>query len=449
MVVALFALVAVAFVGGVYWQINTLLTRQMADDAAQEAHQIIELATVVSPQRLRDVVQARSEAGNNSLYLLVATDGRHMAGNLTRWPNEISADGVPVVFQYRGVAGRAGLGVGEARLLADGSRLVVARDAALLEALSDDVQWWFAIGIGLMSAIGIAVGLIVSQSVMRRIAQITETGERIMTGRLSERIPLAGTGDELDGLAANLNRMLARIEELMASFREVSDNIAHDLKTPLNRLRNRAEEALADDRGGGSHRDSLERILSEADDLIRTFNALLQVARLEAGAVDEARETFDVAATAQDLVELYAPVVEEDGGSIAYDGETELAVHANRQLISQALTNLIENALKYGARDVPCSGGQAAADVTVRAERVAGRIVVSVADRGPGIRAEDRAHALKRFGRLDSARTKPGTGLGLSLVGAVARLNGGTIELCDNHPGLVVKIALPEVSSTG
>ena len=300
MVVALFALVAVVFVGGVYWQINTLLTRQMADDAAQEARQIGELAGVVSAQRLRDIVQARSEARNSNRYLLLGSDGRRVAGNLDRWPQEVAGDGVALVFQYRGVSGRTGLAVGEARSLAGGSRVLVARDAQALETLSDDVQWWFVIGIALMSAIGIAVGLIFSQFVMRRIGQITETSERIMSGRLSERIPLSGTGDELDDLALSLNRMLARIEELMASFREVSDNIAHDLKTPLNRLRNRAEEALADGRDGTSHRDSLERILSEADDLIRTFNALLQVARLEAGAVDEARQTFDLAATAQD-----------------------------------------------------------------------------------------------------------------------------------------------------
>ena len=448
-VVALFALVAVVFVGLVYWQINSLLTRQMAADAAREARQISEFARTSPRVRLRELIEARSRIRNTHLYLLVGSDGRRLAGNIDAWPDDVAADGVAAVFQYRDIASRAGLAVGVAQRLPGGSQYLVARDAGLIETLSFDVRWWFVIGIGLMIALGLGVGYFVSQTVMGRIAQITETGERIMTGRLSERIPLAGTGDELDELAENLNRMLTRIEELMTSFREVSDNIAHDLKTPLNRLRNRAEEALADDRDGAFHRQSLERILDEADDLIRTFNALLQVARLEAGAVDETRETFDLAAAAQDLVELYAPVVEEDGGSIHYDGEVGTMVHANRQLISQALTNLIENAMKYGVRDVPCSGGRAAVEVRVGVTHDDGQVVLVVGDRGPGIRAEDRERALRRFGRLDSARSQPGTGLGLSLVGAVARLHGGAVELCDNGPGLVVRITLPRDVSDG
>lgn len=448
-VVALFALVAVVFVGLVYWQINSLLTRQMADDAAREARQISEFARTSPAARLRELIEGRSRIQNKHLYLLVGPDSRRLAGNIGAWPDGVAADGGAAVFQYRDIANRAGLAVGVARRLPGGSQYVVARDAGVIETLSFDVRWWFIVGIGLMSALGLGVGYFASQTVMGRIAQITETGERIMTGRLSERIPLAGTGDELDDLASNLNRMLSRIEELMTSFREVSDNIAHDLKTPLNRLRNRAEEALADGRDGDNHRQSLERILEEADDLIRTFNALLQVARLEAGAVDETRETFDLAAAAQDLVELYAPVVEETGGSIHYDGEAGTMVHANRQLISQALTNLIENAMKYGVRDVTCSGGRTAADVRVGVTQGDGQVMLAVGDRGPGIRAEDRERALRRFGRLDSARSQPGTGLGLSLVGAVARLHGGAVELCDNGPGLVVRITLPREVSDG
>ena len=346
------------------------------------------------------------------------------------------------VFRYRRGDGAPGLAVGVARPVANGLTLIVARDAAVLQRLARDIWWWFLVGILVMGALGVTAGLLVSHLVLGRIGRITATSERIMAGRLTERIPLDGTGDELDGLARNLNRMLERIETLMAGFREVSDNIAHDLKTPLNRLRNRAEAALSDARGAAAHRESLERILVEADDIIRTFNALLQVARLEVGAVDNAREAFDLSQLARDIVELYEPVAEENGGTIAFDGPAVLEVVANRQLIGQALTNLIENSLKYGRGKVSCSA-TARADIMVEAIQEDDSVALTVSDRGAGISQDERAEALRRFGRLDRARSQPGTGLGLSLVAAVASVHGGRLTLSDNAPGLAATMSLP------
>jgi signal transduction histidine kinase len=441
--VALFALTAIGIVGVIYWQTNALLTRELAREVAREAERLSAFAQRRSMVELVAQVDRLAKQDPRRLYLLQPAgldDAR--AGNIVHWPSAVPTDQSITVFRLSDEAGGRRLAIGVGAILADGSRLLVARDATVLSQLAAQVVWWFMAGTLVLALIGLGVGVLISRMVLGRLARISATGEEIMAGRLSERIALEGTGDEFDDLARNLNRMLSRIEELMRSFREVSDNIAHDLKSPLNRLRNRAEEALANP---GSERAGLERILAEADDLIRTFNALLQVARLEAGASDESREPLNLSALAQEVVEFYDPVAEEQGASIRFSGEDDVVIEANRQLIGQALINLIENALKYGrpvgARGVAATTG---GEVFVSVARNAGEVHLAVADRGGGIRACERETALKRFGRLDRSRSLPGTGLGLSLVGAVARLHGGRIELGDNAPGLIATIVLPD-----
>ncbi len=255
-------------------------------------------------------------------------------------------------------------------------------------------------------------------------------------------MPVKGDGDEFDELSESLNAMLERIEQLMGSLREVSDNIAHDLKTPLNRLRNKAEAALRDARGGEAYREGLERTIEEADGLISTFNALLLIARLEAGAVDETAAEFDLAALVRDVAELYEPVAEEAGMSldVSRPGKASKIV-ANRHLVGQAVANLIDNAIKYGQR---AEAAKAAGAIAVDVCRRVVQVEIAVGDRGPGISEKDRERVLKRFVRLEESRTRPGTGLGLSLVAAVARLHRGTIRLEDNEPGLRAVLVLPK-----
>jgi signal transduction histidine kinase len=237
--------------------------------------------------------------------------------------------------------------------------------------------------------------------------------------------------------------MLARIEQLMAGLREVSDNIAHDLKTPLSRLRNRVEGALREPYGEPVYREALERTIEEADGLIKTFNALLSIARIEAGAGGENRERLDVSALLCDVAELYEPVAEERGLVLRAEANGPILVHADRQLLGQAIANLIDNAIKYGAVGETRGESGAKPEVEVTATEKGGVVEIAVTDRGPGIPAADRERVLDRFVRLEASRSEPGSGLGLSLVAAVARLHGGTLRLEDNAPGLRVVLALP------
>ena len=237
--------------------------------------------------------------------------------------------------------------------------------------------------------------------------------------------------------------MLVRIEQLMAGLREVSDNIAHDLKTPLNRLRNRVEAALREPYGEPVYREALERTIEEADGLIKTFNALLSIARIEAGAGGENRERLDVSALLLDVAELYEPVAEERGLDLKAEAASPIYIHADRQLLGQAIANLIDNAIKYGAPDVNGGANGSPPEVVVSTHAKNGTAEIVVTDRGPGVPPAERERVLGRFVRLEASRSEPGSGLGLSLVAAVARLHGGSLRLEDNEPGLRVVLALP------
>lgn len=259
-------------------------------------------------------------------------------------------------------------------------------------------------------------------------------------GRFLGRLAVSGTNDELDRLAQNLNAMLDRIAELMAGLREVSDNIAHDLKTPLTRLRNSAEEALRTATDTEEYRLTLENVIDEADQLIRTFNALLMIARAESGNATEGMAAFDAADVARDVAELYEPLAEEAHVTMHVTLPDKLPLYGSRELIGQALANLLDNAIKYAARD---ESDPENAEISIGAVATGTGVELSVSDNGPGIPEADRARVVERFVRLEGSRSRPGSGLGLSLASAVARLHGGTLRLEDHAPGLRVVLALP------
>jgi signal transduction histidine kinase len=250
-------------------------------------------------------------------------------------------------------------------------------------------------------------------------------------------MPLAGTSDELDRLAQSLNDMLSQIERLMTGMKEVSSNVAHDLKTPLTRMRARAEAAL---RSGteAEQRAALTQTLEESERLLNTFNALLSIARAEAGNTREGLVRADVSEILGEVVELYEPLVEEADSTLTCDAPAPLPVRADRQLLAQSFSNLIDNAMKYGMNG---SGHKVA--IAISGKREGRNAVVRITDSGPGIAAADRERVLERFVRLDDSRSRPGNGLGLSLVASVVKLHGGQFHLDDASPGLTAVIELP------
>jgi signal transduction histidine kinase len=436
--VAFFLFAAAIVVGFLFWQTNKLFTDQVLATLTAESRILTSEMKVGGQTKLAETVAALARPQGTGLYYLGDSMGAKIAGNLNRIPPEIESDGHGGVFSYQPSEGQgaAHLAVAIPVVLGPDLQLIVGRDVEDQRAFANSIRYVFLLGFGALSIIGLLGGLAVSRLIVTRMDQITATSRQIMDGDLSRRIPTTGKGGELDGLANNLNEMLDRIESLMNGLREVSDNIAHDLKTPLNRLRNAAEAALRDPRGEDAYREGLERTIEKADELIKTFNALLLIARLEAGPLEDSTETFDLGRFVSDVSELYSPAAEEAGFALAIDVEQSVFVRGNKQLIGQAIANLIDNAIKYSR------GGEPGSSITVRAYRQRGRPAVSVGDHGPGIGEADRERVLKRFVRLEASRTKPGTGLGLSLVAAVARLHHGEILLEDNQPGLKVVLLL-------
>ncbi len=443
--IAAFLATAAGIVGFLFWQTNNVLTEQVLTSLRAEVQELRHIEAAAGVASVSEAVKARSRPEGPGLYFVADSTGRKRAGNLSRLPPELGPDAGGGTFRYERDGGISRLAVALPVEFRDGTRIIVGRDIEEQRAFANRMRTVFLLGFGLLSIAGLAGGLGAGRVLLNRIDAISAASRSIMAGDLSRRIPMAGTNDELDGLAQNLNAMLDRIEQLMSGLREVSDNIAHDLKTPLNRLRNRAEAALRDPRGPEAFRDGLERTIEEADELIKTFNAMLLVARLEAGALEGETEPVAVGSLVRDVAEFYEPVAEEAGMALSVSAAEGPVVTANAHLVSQAVANLIDNAIKYGHEGgTPALGVDATQpSIAVSVAEVGDTVEIAVADRGPGISAADRERALKRFVRLEASRTKPGTGLGLSLVAAVARLHAGTIRLEDNAPGLRAVLVLP------
>ena len=315
--------------------------------------------------------------------------------------------------------------------------LLVGRDLGEPEQFRGIVNHALLLAFGMMGVGALLIWLFVGRHALKRIDAISEAGRRIMGGDLAGRLPVTGSGDEFDRLSENLNVMLARIARLNDGLKQVSDNIAHDLKTPLTRLRNRAEAALAGKPSPAEYRAALEAAIAESDQLIRTFNAILMISRLEAGYSAEQTVPVDLAAIVADVVELYEPLAEEVGVGLAVGEVAAATVAANRELVGQALSNVVDNAIKYSA------GAEGAPSVVVSLARRGGDLVLEVADNGPGIPLDDMERVTERFVRLEQSRSRPGSGLGLSLARAVMEFHGGRLELSAKNPGLSVRMIFP------
>ena len=442
-----FALFAAFLLG--YFALNTrrLITEQITDTVNAEITGLAEQYRLGGIRRLVIVIDARARRPGSSLYLVTTFAGEALAGNVTALaPGILDKPGWTETVYHRIDEAEGSEHPDHHALvrvfqLPGGFRLLVGRDLDERERLYRIVLAAGRWSVAIVIVLGLAGGLFVTRRVLRRVDAMTETTRTIMAGDLGGRLPVAGTGDELDRLAENLNVMLERIEALMHGLKEVSDNIAHDLKTPLTRLRNRSEEALRTAKSEGEYRTALEATIEESEGLIRTFNALLMIARAESGQARDDMSEFDAAEIAHDIGELYEPLAEEKGIALKVEADAPAKVTGNRELVSQALANLVDNAIKYAKP--PDGANGAPAEIVVRALNEGDRILLTVADSGPGIPEADRARAVERFVRLEQSRSQPGSGLGLSLASAVARLHGGELTLADNQPGLRSIIALP------
>jgi signal transduction histidine kinase len=442
-----FAVFAVSVLGvllSVYWMSADFVERQTQATLDAEIAGLAEQYAQRGLSGLVQIVAARSagDRGDGVLYLVTNADGHPLAGNITGWPEGTPVAPGPVSFRVAmkdGGASQTHPAQGALIVIPDGYRLLVARDisdAALYrERIKMTLVWS-----GLVALVaGLIGGAVLSRNLLRRVEQVNRTAERVIRGNLADRVPLKGTRDEFDQLAANLNNMLDQIERLMAGMREVSDNIAHDLRTPLARLRARLELSLIANQNtpgqntngpeDGAQTEAVRAAIDEADRLLATFNALLNIAEAESGARRNQAEPLDLAQTARTAAELYEPVAEEKGCALRLDVEPGIMIRGDRHLLSQAVANLLDNALKYG-------GGE----VRLSAHQQDGRAALEVSDTGPGIPEDEREAVFDRFVRLEPSRSTPGNGLGLSLVRAVARLHNGTVALADNHPGLKVRL---------
>ncbi|MCI5073475.1 ATP-binding protein [Oricola sp.] len=425
-----------------------LLVRETRNAVAEE---VLDLGQVYRRNGLRVLVREidrRSRRPGANLYMIADNTGRILSGNvIALQPGVLDNEGwttTPFVYARFGDEvdviddpEKAPHALAQVIVVNNGMRILVGRDLGEPQRFREIVRQALITALGVMAAGGFLIWFFVGRRALQRIDRVSAASARIVAGDLSGRLPVTDANDEFDRLSASLNTMIERISKLNDGLRDVSDSIAHDLKTPLTRLRNRAEAALSGSAEGTDYRAVLEDMIGEADQLIKVFNALLLISRVEAGFSKQTLDQVDLAAIAGEVSELYEPLVEDAGMTLVNAVEGPLPIAGNRELIGQAVTNLIDNAIKYGAKPE--------GRIVLSAERDAARRTVrlAVADDGPGVPDADKERVKGRFVRLDESRSKPGSGLGLSLVSAIMGLHGGELTLEDGDPGLKVVLSFP------
>ena len=370
----------------------------------------------------------------DNVYLLVDPSFVPLGGNLKAWPSTVTAERGWTEFRAgEPLPGATGRPLLRAMLetFPRGDHLLVGRDISELDSFSDQIRTAVISGIALIFVVAGVASILVTRRTVGRIEQINATSRAIMFSGLDQRIPLRGTHDEWDRVAENLNLMLDRIETLMGEIKQVSDNVAHDLRTPLTRMRGRLEKAYHGRRMAEDDQSLIGDTIADLDAVLRIFSSIMRIAQIETQARKGGFRTVNLVEIAGEAVELYDAAAEPDGTCLTVVGDREVLVTGDRDLIFDAIANLVDNAIKHGR-----AGGQ----VVVANENVDGKPVISIADDGPGIPADEYEHVFKRFYRLEQSRYTTGNGLGLSLVAAVARLHGARIEMLDNAPGLKFRL---------
>ncbi|MBI1359163.1 MAG: HAMP domain-containing protein [Alphaproteobacteria bacterium] len=385
------------------------------------------------------VEQRSGVEGTEAVYLLATPAGQRIAGNLSEWPS-----GAPLTGRWTRVRverGGQSVNIG-ARAFKVENRLalLVGRDLRAQRRFSAALAQSGALAMLAAILLASAAAYLLNRVVMRRIGDIDGTARAIVAGDLTRRIPLRDGSDEFGRLAATLNGMLERIEMLVVELRTVTDSLAHDLRTPLTRLKTQIQRGADAELPASARKDALGSAADEADRLLASFSAMIDMARAEAGGPREQFTVIDLAALVSDVWELHQPLADDMGVGLTFEAGATPKIRGHEQFLAQLVSNLVDNALKHGARR-----GQPGAEIDMRVDVEGDMAVVSVADHGPGIPADQRELALKRFGRLDEARTTSGSGLGLSLAATLARMHGGELLLEDNAPGLKVRVKIPRL----
>ena len=390
------------------------------------------LSTLIADRVNRQLARATG----NSIYLLTTYTFRPLVGNLDRWPKNATVDDDWIEFELVISQETNATHLARAKIFRLPGRygLLVGRDINQLTEAKRRIVQALIWGLAIMLLLAFAGGLILGRRTARKIERINQTTRSIMSGDLSRRVPLTNHNDDFDQVADNLNKMLDRIQGLMEDIRRVSDSIAHDLRTPLARLRQHLEEARQQENPDSRSARYLEGSIKEADSLLSTFNALLRIARVEAGQIKFGFSDLDFHTLIEDVVEFYEPLVEEKQQRLETTLATGITSWSDRDLMFQALANVIENAIKY----TPQRGS-----ISISLSQQRSEAVITIADNGPGIPESQRERVFRRFYRLDQSRSSSGNGLGLSMVAAVVSMHNGKIDLRSNNPGLRIVITLP------
>jgi signal transduction histidine kinase len=418
-----------------YWSTRSALEQQLTRRVESEMMLLEQEFRANGIDGLVATVRQRTRVKGNLDYFVAEQAGQRLAGDL------------PIISDRSGwVEINAAQDAGEeqsneveatrvlVRELDGGFRLGVGEDLEQVDETEDTFLAILASALGVVLVLGIGGGLLLSAAFLRRVDMITRTADAIIDGDLSRRIERTGSGDDFDHLSATLNVMLDRIAGLMENLRQVSNDIAHDLRTPLTRLRQDLEEAQKRDLTAADFKRIIEGAVAEADLLLETFSALLRIAQIEAGTRRSAFRPVDLSDVMRTVAEAYAPAVEESGRTLRVEIADGVQVNGDRGLLSQLFVNLVENALHHNPPGTT---------ITLRLARQPAGALAEVADTGPGIPADERAAVFRRFYRLERSRTTPGSGLGLSTVAAIVELHHAAVELVDNAPGLRVVIRFP------
>jgi len=432
--------------GIIYWIASGTFEQQMNLSVKGEFSVLEQEYQIGEEKELMQEIRQRITSGTHgfSYYLLQDSKGEKLAGNL---PATKEFEGWrEIIAPYPVVLGKNDLDFKETqshkalvmgKRLSDGAFLVVGVSTFRKEELREAIRVAFLWATGVILVLSFVGGAILSAGFLRRIDEINRTAKAIINGHLSERVKTLGTDDELDMLAANLNTMLNHIQALMDSLEQISINIAHDLRRPLGRLQQHLETVRQDHSSNDAYKVEIDNALLEVDDILATFGSLIRIAQIEAKTRRFSFNSMDLSSVYQTVVDVYGPVIEEAGKTFEVDITPEIAIDGDRELLTQQMVNLIENAISHTPKN---------AHIHLSLSQSQQGPVGTLTDNGSGIPRDERDKIFERFYRLEASRTSPGNGLGLALVKAVANLHEATLAVADNHPGAVFTIRYKDIN---